>query len=640
MGNPWYRSDRYVDFIIISLVILIGVLICLWPVKKDVTLFSHAEHLPLMKKASPRSELEVALYEASMPNRTVILTMLNKAYSEADGLLNLFLQSFREGENTENLMRHILFLTVDQVSFYQCLDLNLHCYKINMESRDLSDEVLYMTNSFIDMMWARTRLLSEVLRLGYSFIFTDMDILWLRNPFKNLKHQGEDMLLGCDGYNGLPYDDRNSINTGFFFVSSNNNTISFLDKWYAARNNSEGKKEQDVLNELKSKGEFHKMGIKVRYLDLEHFSGMCQTKYDAKKVTTVHANCCQTMKAKMMDLTAMLETWRTLNSTSEVIWPRHKACHDSWKVQNIQKRSMFSPFYFFYLQVTSPEDDELETTLKFLSNKYKTVIITIINKSHTKKEGLLDLFLRGLRGGAGTDYLNDRILFVAVDQVALSRCNEIQLNCYKLEMSSPDLLKGVAYKKDVENMWMKTYFLRMVLKRGYSFVFTNVDVLWLRNPLKNFVPEREDMSISCDTYNGKCFDNSNSISTGFFFVASNNKTITFFDKWYGARNNSGLATEQDALNYLKTEGVFDKLNMKVRYLESDNFCGLCQRKCNVKKVMTVNANCCGTEKAKISDLSVVLKAKLRSDGQATVKWPKLKACLDSLKVTMAVATKL
>lgn len=140
------------------------------------------------------------------------------------------------------------------------------------------------------------------------------------------------------------------------------------------------------------------------------------------------------------------------------------------------------------------------------------------------------------------------------------------------------------------------------------------------------------MSISCDTFNGKSFDNSNSISTGFFFVASNNKTITFFDKWYGARNNSGLATEQDELNYLKTEGVFDKLNMKVRYLETDKFCGLCQRKCNLKKVMTVNANCCGTEKAKISDLSAVLKAKLRSDGQATVKWPKPKACLDSLKV--------
>ncbi|KAJ3706983.1 hypothetical protein LUZ61_010688 [Rhynchospora tenuis] len=381
--------------------------------------------------------------------------MLNKAYAEADGLLNLFLQSFHEGENTEHLIRHILFLTVDEVAFYQCLDLNLHCYKIGMDSGDLSDEVLYMTNSFIDMMWARTHFLSEVLSLGYSFIFTDMDILWLRNPFINLKRQEEDMLLSCDGYNGLPYDDRNSINTGFFFVASNNKTIKFFDKWYAARNNSDGMKEQDVLNYLKSKGEFSRMGIRVRYLDLEHFSGMCQTKYDAKKVTTVHANCCRTMRAKILDLAAMLKAWRTINSTAEVVWPRHKACHDSWKVSR-------------------PEDDELITALKFLSNENRTVIITIINKSDTMEEGMLNLFLKGLRGGKETDYLIDRILFVAVDQVALSRCTEMQLNCYNLEMNTRNLSQGPIFKKDgfVDNMWMKSYFLRTVLKHGYSFIFT------------------------------------------------------------------------------------------------------------------------------------------------------------------------
>jgi Nucleotide-diphospho-sugar transferase len=142
----------------------------------------------------------------------------------------------------------------------------------------------------------------------------------------------------------------------------------------------------------------------------------------------------------------------------------------------------------------------------------------------------------------------------------------------------------------------------------------------------------EDMSISCNTYNGQPFDNSNSISTGFFFVASNNKTITFFDKWYGARNDSGLTTEQDALNYFKTEGVFSKLNMKVRYLDTDHFCGFCQTKCNVKKVMTVHANCCGAKQSKISDLTAVLKAWLGSDGRSSAKWPKHKACLDSLQV--------
>jgi Nucleotide-diphospho-sugar transferase len=139
-----------------------------------------------------------------------------------------------------------------------------------------------------------------------------------------------------------------------------------------------------------------------------------------------------------------------------------------------KQESIVYPLTLFCLQVTSPEDDELETTLKFLSNKYKTVIITIINNLHTEEEGLLDLFLRGLRGGKETDHIIDRILFVAADQVAFNRCTEMRLNCYKLCMSSQDLSRGVVNKKDgfVDNMWIKSYFLRTVLKCGYSFIFT------------------------------------------------------------------------------------------------------------------------------------------------------------------------
>ncbi|KAJ4799857.1 Nucleotide-diphospho-sugar transferase family protein [Rhynchospora pubera] len=292
----------------------------------------------------------------------------------------------------------------------------------------------------------------------------------------------------------------------------------------------------------------------------------------------------------------------------------------------------FTLYLFICLQVSRPEDDELKTALKFLSNENRTVIITIINKSHTEEEGMLDLFLKGLRGGKETDYLIDRILFVAVDQVALSRCTEMQLNCYKLEMSTRNLSQGPSSELNlVDDMWTKSYFLGMVLKLGYSFIFTSIDVLWLRNPLNYLVRKGEDMSISCDTYNGQPFDNSNSINRGIFFVASNNKTITFFDKLYAARNNSGL-TEQDKLYDMKTEGAFHKLNMKVGFLDTDHFCGLCQMKCNIKKVMTLHANCCGTKQAKISYLTAVLKIWLRSDGVSSVKWPKHKACLDSSKI--------
>lgn len=149
-----------------------------------------------------------------------------------------------------------------------------------------------------------------------------------------------------------------------------------------------------------------------------------------------------------------------------------------WKLELIStienKRHLLHLSYIFCVQVSSPKDDELETDLKFLSNEDKTVIIAILNESHTEKGGLLDLFLRGQRGGIETDHLIDRILFVAVDQVAFGRCTEMLLNCYKLERSSRDLSRGVVNKEDgfVENIWIKSYFLGMVLKRGYSFVFT------------------------------------------------------------------------------------------------------------------------------------------------------------------------
>lgn len=160
-----------------------------------------------------------------------------------------------------------------------------------------------------------------------------MDILWLRNPFLELNRE-EDMQMSVDMFNGNPYDDFNGIDTGFFFVASSNKTIALFDEWYASRNSSKGVKERDVLNRMKSKGAFRRLGMKVRYLDTAYFSGFCQDSRDFKKVTTVHANCCRTVKAKISDLSSVLRVWKKfVNGTLNVNWPAHTACHNSWKVK-------------------------------------------------------------------------------------------------------------------------------------------------------------------------------------------------------------------------------------------------------------------------------------------------------------------
>ncbi|XP_072987328.1 uncharacterized protein At1g28695-like [Typha latifolia] len=323
---------RFVGLVAVALLVLVGTYSCLWPPKDDSVLFFRFQKqlLPLTKKIAQKDELETVLQSASMGNKTMIISVLNKAYAEENGLLDLFLQSLREGENTEFLIKRLLLVAADQVAFNHCKLLTLHCYQLNMTGANFTKEQLYMSEGFIEMMWQKTRFLGDVLKRGYSFIFTDMDILWLRNPIAKLNYT-EDLQMSCDGFNGKPFDDSNSINTGFLFVSSNNKTIALFDEWYGMRNKSKGMKEQDVLNDMKSRGVFTGLGLKPRFLDTVYFSGFCQDSKDFKKVITVHANCCRTMKAKIADLRAVLEVWKRYDGTSNMVWPAHKACYMSWQ---------------------------------------------------------------------------------------------------------------------------------------------------------------------------------------------------------------------------------------------------------------------------------------------------------------------
>ncbi|XP_042417616.1 uncharacterized protein At1g28695-like isoform X1 [Zingiber officinale] len=282
---------------------------------------------PVCKKQALRDELDIALEETSMDNKMLIIAILNRAYMGENGMLDLFLQSLHQGEKTEFLINHLLLVAVDQLAFNQCKILQLHCYHLVSDSASFSKEAFYMSDDFIKMMWRRTQFLREVLRRGYSFIFTDMDILWLRNPLTKLSG-GEDLQISCDKYNSQrPFDAAsNFINTGFYFISANKRTIAMFDHWNGATNRSLGMKDQDVLLKLNIEGVLGKLGVRVKYLDNNYFSGFCHKSRDFRKVITMHANCCVGTKAKLIDLRAFFEAWKIHNGTSNATWPAHKSC--------------------------------------------------------------------------------------------------------------------------------------------------------------------------------------------------------------------------------------------------------------------------------------------------------------------------
>jgi len=160
--------------------------------------------------------------------------------------------------------------------------------------------------------------------------------MWLRNPFERLsKNETEDLQISTDVYLGDPWSEKHLINTGFFFVRSNKKTISLFETWYGKKDNSTGKKEQDVLIDLIEAGIFGHLGLKVRFLDTLYFSGFCQDSKDVRAVTIIHANCCRSITAKVADLKATLRDWKIFrrleaNSSENINWTSHEWCWVSW----------------------------------------------------------------------------------------------------------------------------------------------------------------------------------------------------------------------------------------------------------------------------------------------------------------------
>ncbi|GLT51536.1 hypothetical protein SLA2020_249390 [Shorea laevis] len=338
------------NFTVVSSLLLAGGLVCLliWP-PISTPLFSSPLNSNIKKPKFWEDELEVILKQASTPDKTVIIAVVNKAYVELSvdsntTMLDLFLESLRLEEDNASLQNHLLLAAVDQTAYNRCKAERLHCYRVVTDGVDYSGEEVYMSKDFIKMMWRRTLFLSRVLKYGYNFIFTDADVMWLRNPFLRLSmNSTDDLQISVDKFNGNPRSEKNHINTGFYYIISNYKTISLFDAWYAQKDNSTGKKEQDVLSDLMMAGIFGKLGLRVRFLDTKYFSGFCEDSKDIWAVSTVHANCCRHIMAKLRDLKVVLRDWKqfkaALNKNSSVAvnenmnlrWTAHTECLNSWK---------------------------------------------------------------------------------------------------------------------------------------------------------------------------------------------------------------------------------------------------------------------------------------------------------------------
>lgn len=116
--------------------------------------------------------MERVLKNAATVNKTVIITTLNAAWMEPNSVFDLFLESFKIGDETEGLLNHLVVVGMDQKAYSRCLELHPHCYALTTEGVDFSGKATYMSEHYMKMMWRRLDFMRLVLETGYNFIFT------------------------------------------------------------------------------------------------------------------------------------------------------------------------------------------------------------------------------------------------------------------------------------------------------------------------------------------------------------------------------------------------------------------------------------------------------------------------------------
>ncbi|XP_051200258.1 uncharacterized protein At4g15970-like [Lolium perenne] len=259
---------------------------------------------------------------------TVIITSVNDAFATPGSLLDLFRGSFRDGEGIAHLLNHTLIVALDPGAMARCGAVHPHCYHLEVAAANVSSASRIMTKSYLEIVWVKLSLQQRVLELGYNYLFTDVDILWFRNPFRHINLYA-DMTVSTDRFKGDTESLTNWPNTGFYYVRSTNRTVEMLRQWRAARSRFPPDHDQFIFDKIKTELAHGELQIKFVFLDPVRFDGFCQRRSKIDTVCTMHANCCIGLENKVHDLKNMVNDWKNYMNLTLL---ERRTSKNGWKV--------------------------------------------------------------------------------------------------------------------------------------------------------------------------------------------------------------------------------------------------------------------------------------------------------------------
>ena len=268
------------------------------------------------KAADSLAEL---LRRAATEDNTIIMAFTNEAWTAPGSLLDIFLESFRVGVKTEPLLKHLVIVAVDVKAFERCQHVHPLCYSLATDNGNFTAAQSFMSKDYLEMVWVRNKFMGRVVALGHNVVFTDVDIVWFRNPLLRVP-VGADIAVSCDAFYGdNPYYLQKFANTGLLHVKPSARTSAFFRDWYEARTRFPGYNDQPVFDKVKNElAARHR--VTVQFVDTVYLGSQCQPRRkDFRQLCTFHANCLIGLHSKTAKLVGVLDEWKQFKAKEELL---------------------------------------------------------------------------------------------------------------------------------------------------------------------------------------------------------------------------------------------------------------------------------------------------------------------------------
>lgn len=220
--------------------------------------------------------LETLLPKVADENKTIVLAI--SGYSYKDMLMSWVCRL------KHLMLKNFLVCALDDETYEFSILQGLPVFKDALAPGNISfNDCHFGTKCFQKVTKTKSRVVLQILKLGYNVLLSDVDVYWFKNPLPLLQTFGPGILAAqSDEFNvTVPINLPRRLNSGFYFARSDEPTISSLEKVVKHAMNSDLSEQPSFYDTLCGPGGSNRLGndrclepgtnLTVQFLDRDLF---------------------------------------------------------------------------------------------------------------------------------------------------------------------------------------------------------------------------------------------------------------------------------------------------------------------------------------------------------------------------------